>query len=301
MSTEKLDYSDLYKFTVSVGVVLIFLALLIPWLFLSASFDVTLTASDVQGLTPAGQLLVGYRQSTAAWFLQHSWGLSAGIGVVGLAFVGVGLYRWYFRQGELDRLQQYQVEIAARQIKPLTPQEASQKVIEEMGLPSLGIPLQDPSLNYQILAKNLFMKAMVVERLKQAAKEKGLKVWANLAVGGSQCDVLVKQRRPGGETTWIIEVRCIPKTPTVHWAAEETGRLLLLQQSYSNKNSIRATAVLCVFTPDGCPPIEKNEGFRLSDSLENLRDQLRVLYLDEKILPAWTAGQCCQAILPGAG
>jgi hypothetical protein len=293
---DKLDFSDLYKFTVSIGVVLIFFAILLPWLFLSNSFDSMVKANELIELTSTGQLLVDSRQATAAWYLQNSLGLSLTIGLSGAILMIFGLYRWYNRQDELDRMQQYQVEIAARQVMPLSPEVALKKAKEELDLETLGISKEDPALN-RILAKSLFLKVMLVKLLKQISQERKLRVWANLDVGGTQCDILVKQRRLGSGMTWLIEVRHITKIPSIYWVLEETSKLLLLHQSYTNKNSVQARAVLCIFTPDGCGPVEKAEGFRLSEDLAMLKDQMQLLYLDEKVFKTSSSDEFAKTLL----
>jgi hypothetical protein len=45
-----LAYSDFYKFIVSIGIVLISLAVLFPWLLLRESFDITLSRSEIYEL-----------------------------------------------------------------------------------------------------------------------------------------------------------------------------------------------------------------------------------------------------------
>jgi hypothetical protein len=67
----KPEYSDLYKFIASLGLILIAFSILLPWLFLRESFESLVSASDFANLTPTAQALIAYRQNTGLWFIQN--------------------------------------------------------------------------------------------------------------------------------------------------------------------------------------------------------------------------------------
>ena len=47
----RFEFGDLYKFVVSLGVILVTLAVLGPWLFLREPFDLQVTQTELQGFT----------------------------------------------------------------------------------------------------------------------------------------------------------------------------------------------------------------------------------------------------------
>src|SRR4051794_30715311 len=95
---EKPEYGDLYKFIASVGVVLISLALVFPWLMLRESFDVFHKASEIGEMTQTAQEVIAYRQSTALWWVQNVGYFSAALATIGLVTLAVGVYFWRTKQ-----------------------------------------------------------------------------------------------------------------------------------------------------------------------------------------------------------
>ena len=58
---EKLNYNDFNKFLVSLGVILIGLALLIPWLFLKESYNIP-TKIEIDSLTDISKNIIEVKQ-----------------------------------------------------------------------------------------------------------------------------------------------------------------------------------------------------------------------------------------------
>ena len=52
------EYSDLYKFLASIGLILIVVAVGLPWLFLRESFVEPITVAEMDELTSIGRMLV---------------------------------------------------------------------------------------------------------------------------------------------------------------------------------------------------------------------------------------------------
>jgi hypothetical protein len=136
----RLEYGDLYRFLASLGIVLISLALLVPWLFLRESFDGLLKPSDISELTPTGQLLLAYRQQTALWVIQNLWWISSLLVIGGLVFLSAGVYLWWTRrQRVLDRREEsktrkvdLEVEQLKREMQPLKPGVIAINAIREI-------------------------------------------------------------------------------------------------------------------------------------------------------------------------
>jgi hypothetical protein len=135
----KLEYSDLYKFLVSLGVVLISLSLVVPWLFLRESFDILIKASDISDLTPTAQTLLTYRQYAALWFIRKIWWISLLLVIGGLLFLVLGVILWVRKQRLLDRREvietrkvSLETEKLRREMESLTPADIAIKGIGEV-------------------------------------------------------------------------------------------------------------------------------------------------------------------------
>jgi hypothetical protein len=167
----KLEYSDFYKFLVSLGVVLIALALLVPWLFLRESFDALLTVSEMSELTPAAQTLISYRQYAALWFVSNVLWISLSLVLGGLVPLVMGLTLWVKKQRRLDQQEKYEVEITGleleklkRELEPMTPAEIAVRGIEEVEEEVTGKPDVStlPSRVHRYLhIENMFLRKLI--------------------------------------------------------------------------------------------------------------------------------------------
>ena len=135
----RLEYGDFYKFLVSLGMVLLGLSFVVPWLFLRESFGGMLTASDISGLTPTAQALLHYRQQAALWFVRSVWCISLALAIGGLVPLIMGTVLWVRKQRLLDQRDEIElrklgleVERLKREIEPLTPGEIAMKAIGEI-------------------------------------------------------------------------------------------------------------------------------------------------------------------------
>jgi hypothetical protein len=135
----KLEYSDLYKFLVSLGIVLIGLSLFAPWLFLRESFDALLKASDILDLTPTAQALLNYRQQAALWFVRNVWWISLILAIGGLLPLIMGIVLWVRRQRVLDQREKIETrkvgleaEILRHKLESQTPAQIAIGAMEEI-------------------------------------------------------------------------------------------------------------------------------------------------------------------------
>jgi len=171
----KLEYGDLYKFLASLGIVLISLALLVPWLLVRESFGGLLTPSDVSQLTPMGQALLHYRQQLAVWFLRSVWCISPVLAVSGTAALVLGILPWVRRQRIADEREQAEAgkanleyEKLRREMQALTPVQIALKGIEETAQEVPGEVAADPAAIRSVstgLQEYLRVQQMVFDKL----------------------------------------------------------------------------------------------------------------------------------------
>ena len=127
----KVEYSDFYRFLASLGIVLISLALLLPWLFLREPFDATITTSQLSGLTTTSQALINTRQTTALWFLRNIIWISGILTGIGFGLLIFGVVLWSKKQRFIDDKEHLEAEKLKREIESMTPTQIAEKVIKE--------------------------------------------------------------------------------------------------------------------------------------------------------------------------
>jgi hypothetical protein len=128
---EKIEYSDLNKFLVSIGVTLIIVAFLLPWLYLREPFDLTLTQDQISKLTQDAQAIITIRQSFILKTISYVRFASLGLFIAGLISVVIGLWRWIKKQQDLDERERIITATHKHNYKKLTDDEITQKAQNE--------------------------------------------------------------------------------------------------------------------------------------------------------------------------
>jgi hypothetical protein len=146
----KPEYSDLYKFIVSIGVILLALAIILPWLFLRESFNTEIKASDITELTQTAQTLIVIRQNTALWFVQNLIWISLIPAISGFVLLTGGLFLWQRKQKILDQKDVLETEKLKLEIKKMSPEQIAAKAINEVAQESLErLPEEEKAIETQ--------------------------------------------------------------------------------------------------------------------------------------------------------
>lgn len=120
----KIEYSDFYKFVVSIGVGIISLAILIPWLFLREPFDLFHSQEDLSLLTPLAQSIIERRLSLLKVAMTVIPCTIMTLFVVGLVLVALGGVLWWKNnQRILDEKHRLDLEALKRQLGSLPETE----------------------------------------------------------------------------------------------------------------------------------------------------------------------------------
>jgi hypothetical protein len=98
----KLEFGDLYKFLVSIGIVFIAASLLIPWFLIREPLEILIKTQDILLLTPLEQALVQNRHNLINFaFSAFPW-FSCGALLIGLLSLISGIYYWYNKIQKLE-------------------------------------------------------------------------------------------------------------------------------------------------------------------------------------------------------
>ena len=128
---DKFDYSDLYKFLVSVGIVLIGLSLLLPWIYLKEPFDLMIEQQKLLLLTPEAQDIFKGRQDLLIKYYSFIPWVSLGLFVFGSISVTYGLKKWFNKQRSIDKKDELEDKITDRKIRKMSDEEKKEKIERE--------------------------------------------------------------------------------------------------------------------------------------------------------------------------
>lgn len=129
---QKIDYGDINKFLVSIGILLIGLAILTPYLYLKEDFGLYMEYSQIEKLPPPIQELIYSKQDKIIIIQKFILWISLGFLAFGLIFFITGLVRWFKHQSKLDNKFDKEVLKLDLEISSLTPEETEQKTIKEI-------------------------------------------------------------------------------------------------------------------------------------------------------------------------
>src|SRR4051812_2637321 len=107
----KFEFGDLYKFVVSLGVVLISLSILAPWLFLKEPFDLFKTDAELKAVTAVARSVILSRQETVASILKFIPWFSMLGSACGITLICIGLKKWQGNQLLLDEQTKLEFQI----------------------------------------------------------------------------------------------------------------------------------------------------------------------------------------------
>jgi len=129
---QKIDYGDINKFLVSIGLVLIGLAVLVPYLYLKEDFSLYLEQTQIDKLQEPIKELISSKQSQVIKIQKFIPWISLGFFLIGLTSSIIGLVRWFKRQSKLDEKFDKEIQKLDLEIDSLTPEEKRQKAIKEV-------------------------------------------------------------------------------------------------------------------------------------------------------------------------
>lgn len=128
---DKLQYDSFYKFLVSIGLVLFLSPLFGLYYFVSGSYDIMISQTDLNNLSSISSTLINIK----ADFIKKTYQLFPCacliLVVIGLIFIFIGCKEWYNIQKTLDKLTELDLKEKQLNIQKMTPTEIVKKVLKE--------------------------------------------------------------------------------------------------------------------------------------------------------------------------
>jgi hypothetical protein len=263
-----IQYTAFYKFLVSLGLVLVALGLAIPWLLLHESFDLFVSRSDLERLTPLAQETIKHRQAIVhASSLVAPWA-SIALVLSGLGLVIFGVERWRRRQAVMDKTEDVslrKLEAETVQIQRATPPERDAKqgdeaweVVKEEQ-PSLVLPQSTPqaeALNdsYRATKETILTLESLVSAKLEAAFAATHEVTSQAKFVSDDrvvlVDAVIAPREVGWES-YLIEVKYVASQKGVYnRMLDGVARLSNARRAYAGRASGPVHCVILFIVAD---------------------------------------------------
>jgi hypothetical protein len=199
----KPEYSDYYKFIVSLGFIFIVFSVLVIWLFIRDPFDSRLSAIEFQGLTNSAQELLSLRQDLVLFLTKHILLIASIPAFIGLLLLLFGLFFWKKKQDYRDFLENEKLRLTNRKLSPAQVLEkAISEVSEEENIENL-VDIE-PSKKFDALRNHLRIEQMAFQKLYNYFGKGN--VITNTRIGNIEIDAIV---RVGNNQRIIFEIKVI--------------------------------------------------------------------------------------------
>jgi hypothetical protein len=199
---EKLNYNDFNKFLVSLGVILIGLALLIPWLFLKESYNIP-TKIEIDSLTDISKKIFEVKQGYLLIFSNLIPWISVFLIITGIFLAVSGLTRWYKKQLIIDKKDNLDIQKLEKEIQLMSPIEVVDKAQKETRDDSIAQLIETVELDVskkEIMSQESHPWKKYIE-IERAIADKIIdfnsdifEILPNVKVGFSEMDILLKSR-----------------------------------------------------------------------------------------------------------
>ena len=298
----KFEYGDFYKFITSLGIVLVGLSIMIPWLFLREPFDLFIKQDELFNLTPLAQSMIANRQALLNTLLRIIPWLSGAVFLLGSIALVAGGYLWANRTQKLiDELNKLNRELLKRQLEEIPPAEKEAMQINEVELELENSQVED-----------LLVKDTAVKELVKSA----LEVEKNIATLFSKClssmyDVL-QNRRMGSvifdmvlvskdQTLYdlIVEVKYVRKGFKYGWVRDNTIKLVYSSLLYQQETNREARSMLFIIGPEKVIDRMNTQEYyrRIEKEITRLRARVFIILLREDELGRLTCDEDIRKII----
>lgn len=237
----KLEYTDFHKFIASLGVGLIALAGIFPWLFLREPFDLYIEKEKLEAISPIAKSIIENRQSLVSNFIVWIPIVSITLLILGLICLIFGLWRWKAKQSIQDKTEQMKFddlqksarmsseEVKEKGLQDLNEIDPSSVVPEKiMNSSEVGIIFGGPALNTY-----LEVEAKVVARMKTTIHPSlGLEVLDRRKIGYREFDAVLA-RKSGKLPDVLVEIKYYAKPPSRDLFYRLRDRLVSTAVDYS--------------------------------------------------------------------
>ncbi|MGS0681543.1 hypothetical protein ACVBIL_10305 [Shewanella sp. 125m-7] len=264
----KFEFGDLYKFTVSMGVVLITISIMAPWLFLKEPFDLFRPATEINALSEIAKAVVTKRQNTVSYIIDFIPWFSLIGSIAGFTFIWIGLKNWHRNQVHIDEQTRLDVEIKKQSLRDATIDEIEEKeTVEYEELKASEASYSGGHLINSFRREYSKVEDLVYSKFLDVYKNK-YEVSHNKMIAGVELDILLTGKHMLTKD-YIVEVKYIRKGFNFGWVREAYLKNIYAKSVYSQiTNRLPNTLLLIVIDSDA------HEEDTYNQILQRLKDEV---------------------------
>ena len=250
---EKIEYSDLNKFLVSVGVALMTISILIIWLFFREPFDLLLEQKTIDNLTETAKTIILTRQGQVSYFLCIIPWVALILFLLGLTSLIIGLIRWLKKQRLLDERDELTNKKLQKELEKLSEKEVVDKAeteykqtVDEQAQPAES--KTETSDKEQFVKSYLQVEQTISDKLKLFFSDK-YRVLTNYRLKHFEYDIILNAPLKL-DTDKLIEIKYYPNGVTSQYIRETLIRMEIAKGFYQETMQKPVKPVLIIVLPE---------------------------------------------------
>lgn len=228
---DKIEFSDIYKFISSIGIVLIVAAVLIPLFIFQIDLVKNYKDVDVSQLTVELQETIEYQNKALNNVFKYWWIISGLLFIAGIAISVIGVLKWKTRQDVIDKLQDLDLLEKEKLIQEAPISDVAQKIEEDAE--EINETNQDKELfkeKYKTLEKR------VIESID--VNNQDIQIRHNAKVGSFVYDLIIIKRISLKESVHkVCEIKYYQKEIFYSYIQHGVSSFLLSISNYLNNLS----------------------------------------------------------------
>jgi hypothetical protein len=203
---QKIEYGDINKFFVSIGLVLIGLAIVSPYLYLKEDFGIYLSQSEFNSLQDSAKALVIDKQNKVKKMQDLFFCVPIILSVLGSFFLVIGLYRWFERQTKIDEKFDRELDKLNLEIKSLTDEEREEKVKLEVQEIELEKKAESNEIQQRVFNKYIAVEESITEIFRNYSSQ-NFEILSQQKMGNKfEIDILLRAKSKGFADR-IVEIK----------------------------------------------------------------------------------------------
>ncbi len=286
---DRAEYSDLYKFLTSIGLLLIASSFLLPWLFLKESPSISFSQVEYDGLMIDAQQLVTSKIKLSQFAYFSIQIISPLLFLGGIVALWYGLTRWFRKQKRIDEIDQIDLIQRRAQITPIASTEYKEKAEKELSNDlngsEVGSDVPTDAVSQQTkdekVERILDIETQVFDRL-EALYSYDYRLQRNVKIANKfPVDVLMTTYNTSKKQDKIIEIKHFGDKLKMETVVSAKSTLKSFQGHYKRTTYRNADLVIIVvYNPESGENIPKfQESIR-----DNIGSQAQVVVVSEKAI-----------------
>ncbi len=283
---DKIEFSDLYKFLTSVGLIIIASSFIIPWLFMKQDIGLLISTKEYSDLIESSKNLTDNRIKLGIFITKAIPFISGILFILGSIISGIGLYKWKKKQESVDETDNLKLTELKAKVKELDREEILEKaeleVKNEILLDldngknnSIEIETKEETLNIEKLRSQLInMERLFFDKIIEFNSfiyntKSNVKIDEKYDI-----DILLKSNDNIKYPDIFIEVKYIQNKLNFSLVKDGFGQLIRAYSQYTKGNNRKVqTILIVVYKSDIAEP---NEISRFAKAIYDYEHKFRV-------------------------